>query len=131
MAPFALPRAAQRAVTEAVKIIAQTAVAEIIFNPAHLAYSECEWPAADGRMLRPDRLVRVSLAPEVWWVVDFKWQVLDSERASYAKQIAVYRDLFQSLRPDATVEARILTAAAEVWVLRQADGLVPSLERLH
>ena len=131
MAPFALPRAAQRAVTEAVKIIAQTAVAEIIFNPAHLAYSECEWPAADGRMLRPDRLVRVSLAPEVWWVVDFKWQVLDSERASYAKQIAVYRDLFQSLRPDATVEARILTAAAEVWVLRQADGLVASLERLH
>jgi hypothetical protein len=85
-----------------------------------MSFSEREWPAVAGGeaiLVRPDRVVRVSASPEIWWVVDFKWQVLASERADYAAQLKDYADALQERRPDAMVSAMIVTATAELWEL--------------
>jgi hypothetical protein len=78
-------------------------------------------------VLRPDRVVRISESPETWWIIDFKWQVLDSELSDYAKQLAAYRWAFQTIRPAAVIEAKIVTASAEVWDLARSG----SLQRVH
>ena len=119
IAPFALPSDAQAAVVRAVERIAQSEIAERIFSKHLLAYAEREWPTADLGLARPDRIVRVSEDPETWWIIDFKWQVLASEMSDYAKQLAGYQALMQSIRPQARVFAKILTSEAEIWDLDQ------------
>lgn len=118
MAPFALPRDAQAEVVSAVELISRSDLAAQIFSNNQLAYAEREWPTADG-IARPDRIVRVSEDPETWWIIDFKWQVLPSEVSDYAKQLAHYQALIQSIRPQAQVFAKILTSQAEIWDLDQ------------
>ena len=119
IAPFALPIDAQAAVFGAVERIAKSEIAGQIFSKDYLAYAEREWPTADQGLARPDRLVRVSEDPETWWIIDFKWQVLDSELSDYARQLAGYQALMQSIRPQAKVFAKILTSQAEIWDLDQ------------
>jgi ATP-dependent helicase/nuclease subunit A len=124
MAPFALPKEAQQAVIHAAERIGETEFAKTIFSPGLLAYAEREWPQIDSvTIARPDRIVRISTTPETWWIVDFKWQVLTSEMSDYAAQLSNYRELFQSIRPNAKVEARIVTADAGLWALTP-NGLV-------
>lgn len=121
LAEFALPRAARDEVMQAVLKIGQHSVSQAVFHPECLAFAEAEWPDIDqnaGRVLRPDRVVRISESPETWWVIDFKWRVLPSELSDYANQLRNYQQLFQSIRPNAVVEAKILTADAQCWALR-------------
>lgn len=117
IAPFALPMDAQQAVMDAVQRISQSDAAKTIFSAEHLSYAERDWPAGGDAMARPDRIVRVSEAPETWWIVDFKWQVLTSEVSDYTKQLSGYQQLMQSIRPQASVQAMILTADASLWAL--------------
>lgn len=117
LAEFALPTTLRDQVTAAVHRIAQTAFAAQVFDSACLAYAEQEWPAAEGGVLRPDRVVRVSESPEIWWIVDFKWRVLPSQVADYARQLTRYQQAFAAIRPQGQVLAKILTSDAEVWAL--------------
>jgi ATP-dependent helicase/nuclease subunit A len=120
LAEFVLPAAAADEVLQAVARILNTPRLARIFDPRLMSFSEREWPAVAGGeaiLVRPDRVVRVSASPEIWWVVDFKWQVLASERADYAAQLKDYADALQERRPDAMVSAMIVTATAELWEL--------------
>lgn len=120
LAEFALPEKAADEVLQAVDRILHTPRLAGIFDPRLMAFSEREWPAVAGAeavLVRPDRVVRVSTSPEIWWIVDFKWQVLASERADYAAQLKNYADALQERRPDATVTAMIVTATADLWEL--------------
>jgi ATP-dependent helicase/nuclease subunit A len=126
IAEFGLPAAARDEVIASAAAIRQSAIAARIFNPHLLAYAESEWPAVDspsGGLMRPDRVVRIQESPEEWWIVDFKWNVLPSEHADYVRQLALYRDQFAKIRPQARVTAKILTAKAQLWDL-QGDRLV-------
>ncbi|MEY3982344.1 MAG: hypothetical protein RLZZ281_1213, partial [Pseudomonadota bacterium] len=120
IAEFALPTSAREAVLHAAQTIADSPIASIVFDPDRLAYAEAEWPTRFPGMpaiMRPDRIVRVETTPETWWIIDFKWAVLDSELADYAQQLAGYVQEFQAIRPQATICAKILTAKAHEWRL--------------
>ena len=120
MAEFALPSAARQAVMRAAQTIADSPIAAVVFDPARLAHAEAQWPtrfSAKPSIMRPDRVVRVDTSPETWWIVDFKWAVLESELADYAQQLTGYVTEFQAIRPQATVFAKILTAQAQEWRL--------------
>lgn len=122
LAEFALPASARTQVWQAVATIAASPMAAIVFDPNRLAYAEAEWPVAltpGDTIMRPDRVVRIEEHPETWWIIDFKWNVLDSELADYAQQLESYRREFQAIRPQAAVEARIITAQAQVWALSE------------
>ena len=124
IAEFALPAQPRHKVLQAVTTIAQSDFGKRVFDPSLLAYAEQEWPVtglSQTAFIRPDRVVRVSQSPETWWIIDFKWQVLDSEHADYATQLASYQRQFQMIRADARVEAMILTAAAKVWRLKDGE----------
>jgi ATP-dependent helicase/nuclease subunit A len=126
IAEFGLPCAARDEVIASAAAIGKSEFAARIFSPNVLAYSESEWPTMDlpsGALMRPDRVVRIQESPEEWWIVDFKWNVLPSEHADYVRQLALYRDQFARIRPQARVTAKILTAKAQLWDL-QGDRLV-------
>ncbi len=130
IAPFALPAQARSELQSALNALKASAFVSQIFDKKLLAYSEAEWPIEQDKkitILRPDRVVRISQTPETWWIIDFKWRVLDSERSDYARQLSGYRQAFQAIRPGAVIEAKIVTASAEVWDL----GACASLQRLH
>ncbi len=122
IAEFALPTSAREAVLHAAQTIVDSPIASIVFDPDRLAYAEAEWPTRFPGMpaiMRPDRIVRVETTPETWWIIDFKWAVLDSELADYAQQLAGYVQEFQAIRPQATICAKILTAKAHEWRLME------------
>jgi ATP-dependent helicase/nuclease subunit A len=72
--------------------------------------AELELVAADGTLLRVDRLVEVD---GVLWVLDFKWRVTAAEREPYALQLRGYVQVLRAMRGDAAVKAALLTAAGE------------------
>lgn len=123
LSSFGLPRESQKQVLEAVRLIAQKESVQIIFDPSKTSYAEREWPIGDEEnfsLMRPDRIIQVSVAPEIWWIVDFKWSLLDSERADYVNQLSRYQEQFKTIRSGASVCAKILTAKAELWSLSGA-----------
>ena len=69
-----------------------------------------------------DRVVRVACSPEGWWIIDFKWKVLETEQADYAMQLATYQSVFQRIRPQAQVSAKIITAHGDIWELQVGSG---------
>ena len=134
IAPFGLPAAAQSEILAALQILGQSSVVEDIFRADRPAYAECEWPIEDAgkiMMMRPDRVVQVAMEPETWWIIDFKWQVLQSELADYAAQLLSYQRAFQTIRPRALIEAKILTAEGQIWQLESSDLTGGRLKRLH
>lgn len=124
IAEFALSAESRLRVLQAVATIMESDFGHRIFDPSLLAYAEREWPIshpAPGSIMRPDRVIRMNQTPEVWWIIDFKWQVLASERSDYAEQLASYQHAFQIIRPGAQIQSMILTAAAQVWRLQSGE----------
>lgn len=123
IAEFGLPASARDEVIASARRIATTAHARLIFDPALTAYAEAEWPmqnvAAGALLMRPDRVIRVRQSPEEWWIIDFKWRVLESEQADYVRQLTGYQEQFARIRPQAKICAKILTASAQLWDLQQ------------
>jgi ATP-dependent helicase/nuclease subunit A len=134
IAPFALPAAAHEEILAALHTLGQSSWAQEIFRTDRLSYAEREWPVEDaGRiiLMRPDRVVRVAADPECWWIIDFKWQVLPSELADYAQQLSGYQNAFQTIRPQAQIQAKILTAQGQVWQLDPAAATGARLKLLQ
>jgi ATP-dependent helicase/nuclease subunit A len=76
------------------------------------APGEAELELLDGgELLRIDRLVE---ADDAWWVLDFKWRVGVSERATYERQVTRYRDVVQSIHPERVVRAALVVADGEL-----------------
>ena len=64
--------------------------------------------AADGQLLRVDRLVEID---GTLWVIDFKWRMTEQERPQYEAQVRRYAELLRSVHGQA-VRMGIVTAAA-------------------
>lgn len=86
---------------------------EPYFNPAHYrtAFNEFE-VATDGTFHRFDRLVRFDT--EIW-VLDYKRQLLDSERAAYKAQLARYRLASESVFPGMPIRTALITVDGMLW----------------
>jgi ATP-dependent helicase/nuclease subunit A len=84
------------------------------FSEAALA--ELELVAADGELLRVDRLVELD---DALWIVDFKWRVTDAERGPYEAQVRRYADVLRAIRPDKPVRLGLVTAEGELLEVTQ------------
>lgn len=93
--------------------ILQEAELERFFNPQHYlrAFNEFE-VAVDGAMQRFDRLVRFA---DAIWILDYKRQLLDSERAAYKSQLTRYRRAARAVFPEATIRSALITVDGKLW----------------
>jgi ATP-dependent helicase/nuclease subunit A len=83
------------------------------FDPAHYvrAHSEMEI-VAGGAMLRLDRVVEFA---DAVWILDYKRNLLDSERLDYRTQLAAYRAALQAVWPDKTLRTALITVDGRLW----------------
>jgi ATP-dependent helicase/nuclease subunit A len=86
---------------------------ERFYNPAYhrAAHNEME-VAIDSEFLRFDRLVHFD---DEIWILDYKRNLLDSERGAYQAQLAHYRRAAQTLFRDATVKTALITTDGKLW----------------
>jgi ATP-dependent helicase/nuclease subunit A len=75
------------------------------------ALAELELVAADGDLLRVDRLVE---SDEALWIIDFKWRVTDADRAQYEAQVRRYAGVLRAIRQDKPVRLGLVTADGEL-----------------
>jgi ATP-dependent helicase/nuclease subunit A len=75
------------------------------------ALAELDLVAADGELLRVDRLVELD---DALWIVDFKWRVTDAERGPYEAQVRRYADVLRAIRRDKPVKLGLVTADGEL-----------------
>lgn len=103
---------AQTIAQQANTILGQPELARF-FNPQQYqrAFNEFE-VAVDGMMHRFDRLVR--FADEIW-ILDYKRQLLDSERAAYKAQLARYRRAAQAVFPGVVIRSALITVDGKLW----------------
>jgi ATP-dependent helicase/nuclease subunit A len=71
------------------------------------AAAELELVAADGELLRVDRLVE---SDDALWIVEFKWRVGDAERPAYEAQVRRYAEVLRAIRDDKPVRLVLVTA---------------------
>ncbi|WP_157050562.1 UvrD-helicase domain-containing protein [Herbaspirillum rhizosphaerae] len=97
---------------QAANMLAQPAL-ERFFNPAlyRHARNEMDIVTGDG-VLRCDRVV---VFDEEVWILDYKRNLLDSERAAYAAQLARYRDAALSVFSDKRIRSALITADGQFW----------------
>jgi len=97
---------------QAVNMLAQPAL-ERFFNPAlhRHARDEMEIVTTDG-VLRCDRVV---VFDDEVWVLDYKRNLLDSERAAYQAQLARYRTALLSVFSDKRIRSALITADGRLW----------------
>ena len=68
--------------------------------------------------MRVDRLVEHDGA---LWVLDFKWRVGATERATYAAQVRRYAAVLRDVHREATIRLALVTADGEVIEVAIAD----------
>jgi len=97
---------------QADKILTQAAL-ERFFNPAlyRHARNEMEIVSAAG-VLRCDRVV---VFDDEVWVLDYKRNLLDSERSAYATQLAGYRAALAAVYVDRRIRTALITADGMFW----------------
>jgi len=90
---------------------AAAAAARVRTSLPHLfagaAHAEIEMVAADGELLRVDRLVELD---DALWIIDFKWRVGEGERAQYERQLRRYAEVLSEIRRDKPVRLALVTA---------------------
>ncbi|GAB3538850.1 hypothetical protein GCM10027343_05300 [Noviherbaspirillum agri] len=89
---------------------------ERFFNPVHFHYAcnEMEVVANSGGkdVMRFDRTVVFS--DEVW-ILDYKRDLLESERAAYRAQLSRYSQVAQQVFPGKAVRAALITSDGQLW----------------
>ena len=75
------------------------------------ALAELEMVAADGEVLRVDRLVEFD---DALWIVDFKWRVTDAERGQYEAQVRRYAEVLRAIRNDMPIRLGLVTADGDL-----------------
>ncbi len=80
-----------------------------LFTGAALA--EVELVAADGELLRVDRLVE---GDDALWIIDFKWRVTDAERPQYEAQVRRYAEVMRAIGAGTPVRLGLVTAEGEL-----------------
>jgi len=86
---------------------------------AGTARAEVELVAADGALLRVDRLVDFD---DALWIIDFKWRVTDAERPQYEAQVRRYAEVLRAIRADKVVRLGLVTAEGELIEVQGSNG---------
>lgn len=81
--------------------------------------NEIDLVDADGSLLRVDRLVELD---DALWVLDYKWRVLDAERAGYEAQVRRYAAVLAQIRRDKPVRAALIDAEGALIEVDTADA---------
>lgn len=97
---------------QAVTILSQQPL-ERFYNPQHyrVAHNEMKIVVA-GQMLRMDRVV---VFDDEVWILDYKRNVLDNERAAYETQLAQYRAAGQAVFAGKSIKSALVTADGRLW----------------
>lgn len=97
---------------QAATILAQPAL-ERFFNPGMYRYArnEMEIVTVDGTM----RCDRVVMFDDEIWILDYKRNLLASERAAYQMQLAGYREALLSVYSDKQIRSALITSDGNLW----------------
>ncbi|HEY0847318.1 MAG TPA: UvrD-helicase domain-containing protein [Noviherbaspirillum sp.] len=96
----------------AIRILSEPRL-EPFFNPAHFVSAHNEMEVMNGsELLRFDRAVVCS---DVVWILDYKRDLLDSERAAYQAQLQRYRQAAQQVFPGKSLRSALITADGRLW----------------
>ena len=97
---------------QALAILSQQPL-ERFYNPAHyrVARNEMDIVVA-GQLLRLDRVV---VFDDEVWILDYKRNMLDDERAAYETQLAQYRDAGQAAFAGKNIKSALITADGRLW----------------
>lgn len=88
---------------------------ERFFNPAHYRVARNEMEVMiDGDLLRFDRTV---VFDDEVWILDYKRDLLESERAAYRAQLARYRMAAQAVFQGKRLMAALITADGRLWTM--------------
>lgn len=86
---------------------------EKFFNPKHFHFARNEMEVMNGNeLLRFDRTV---VCKDEVWILDYKRDLLDSERAAYQAQLVRYRNAAQRVFPGKTLRTALITSDARLW----------------
>ena len=86
---------------------------ERFYNPAHFRFARNEMDLmVDGEILRCDRVV---VFDDEVWILDYKRQLLDSERALYAAQMQRYRHAAKAAFQPLAVRTALITVDGRLW----------------
>ena len=90
---------------------------ERFFNPLHFEFARNEMEVlADGELLRVDRAV---VCRDEVWILDYKRDLLDSERSAYRAQLQRYLAAAAPLYPGRRMRAALITADGRLWELER------------
>jgi ATP-dependent helicase/nuclease subunit A len=105
------PELARTIHAQATTILSQPELAQF-FDPAAYRYArnEMEIVSADG-IVRFDRIV---MHDDVLWILDYKRNLLDSERVAYAQQLTRYRAIAQTVFPDVRIRTALITVDGQL-----------------
>ena len=102
---------------QALLILAQPEL-ERFFNPIHFHVAHNELEVMNGSdLLRFDRAV---VCQDEVWILDYKRDLLDSERAAYQGQLSRYRAAAQQVFPGKEVRTALITADGRMWEMDEA-----------
>ncbi|WP_199710505.1 UvrD-helicase domain-containing protein [Noviherbaspirillum cavernae] len=105
---------AQKVRESALTILSQTEL-ERFFNPHHYRIARNEMEVIfDGALLRFDRVV---VFDDEVWILDYKRDLLESERMDYGAQLARYRSAATAVFPDRQIKSALITADGRLWVV--------------
>jgi ATP-dependent helicase/nuclease subunit A len=86
---------------------------ERFYNPAHYRLARNEMDVMTGaEVLRFDRVV---IFDDAVWILDYKRNLLDSERAEYHAQLARYRAAGEMVFPGKNLKTALITADGALW----------------
>ncbi|MEN3363966.1 MAG: ATP-dependent helicase/nuclease subunit, partial [Burkholderiales bacterium] len=88
---------------------------ERFFNPSHYRVARNEMEVmVDGELLRFDRAV---IFEDEVWILDYKRDVLESERADYRAQLARYQAAAQAVFHGKRLMGALITPDGRLWVM--------------
>jgi ATP-dependent helicase/nuclease subunit A len=109
--PCPLPMA-QTVRQQAVTMLAQAHLRRF-FDPAQYLQARSEMEiVTDGALLRLDRVVEFA---DAIWILDYKRNLLDSEREDYRAQLMTYRTALQAVWPAKSIRTALITVDGQLW----------------
>ena len=97
---------------QAVTLLSQAQLRRF-FDPARYVQARSEMEiVANGAVLRLDRVVEFE---DAVWILDYKRNLLDSERLDYQQQLAGYRDALRAVWPEKTIRTALVTVDGRLW----------------
>lgn len=106
------PKMASTVRMQALGILAQAHL-ERFFNPAFYKFARNEMEIVVGsQLMRFDRLVEFD---DAVWILDYKRNLLDSERSQYQSQMRRYRAAAQTLYAEKRIQTGLITSDGKLW----------------